>query len=87
MKADAMLVMVVLQGLVHESQRSLCIKLCCICERNRSRKLTDKAVLLLLVSHNQQCILMMYDNKHLTGEDAWFYLVLSQTNLLKLTGQ
>ena len=87
MQADAVLLLVILQGLVQEGQWSLGIKLCYVFERDRSRKLVDEALLLMLVSHNQQFTKMIHDNKLLTSKDAWIYLVLLETKLLKLTGQ
>ena len=86
MQADAVILFVVPQGLVQEAQWSLGIKLYCIVERQMCRKLADEALLLMLVSHNQQCIKMMHDKKLLTRKDAWIYFVLLETKLLKLDG-
>ena len=76
MQADAVLLFAVLQGLVQEAQWSLGIKLCYVFERDRSRMLVDEALLLQLVSHNQQSIKMNHDDKLLTSKDGWIYRVL-----------
>ena len=82
-----MILWVVLQGLIQEAQWRLCIKLGDILERDRSRKLTDEALLLKLRSDHQQFAKMNHDKKLLTSKDAWINLVLLKTKLLKPTGQ
>ena len=83
-----MLLLTVLQGLAQEGQWSLGIKLCCVFEREFSRKLVDEALLLRpylpqSTVHQDDVMTISCSLAKMHGSTVLFL----KTKLLKLTGQ
>ena len=73
-----------LQGLAHEAQRSVLLKLLCVCEGEASRKPMEKGFQLHLFSPYQPSFSMLKHTKLITNKDLRVDLGFSQSKLPKL---